>query len=77
MAPPTARPPRSPRKRRSLRHQTGALVILNLFLVGVWLASGSSYFWPVWVMLGSAAALALKALPFQSRAHAHLLGDQS
>jgi hypothetical protein len=66
---------RAVRKRRGLRHQTGALVILNLFLVGVWLASGSSYFWPAWVMLGSAAALAIKALPRPSRAHAHLLGD--
>jgi signal transduction histidine kinase len=63
------------RRRRSLRHRTGALVILNLFIVGIWLASGSSYFWPAWVMLGSAAAIAIKALPRPARAHGHLLGD--
>jgi signal transduction histidine kinase len=50
-------------KRRRFAHQAGSLAILNLFLVGVWIASGSSYFWPAWVMLGSIAALALKALP--------------
>ena len=50
-------------KRRRFTHRAGSLAILNLFLVGVWIASGSDYFWPAWVMLGSIAALALKALP--------------
>ena len=50
-------------KRRRFTHRAGSLAILNVFLVGVWIASGSSYFWPAWVMLGSIAALALKALP--------------
>ena len=63
------------RKRRGLRHQAGAQVILNLFIVGIWLASGSSYFWPAWVMLGSGVAIAIKALPRPARAHGHLLGD--
>jgi signal transduction histidine kinase len=63
------------RKRRRLRHHAGAHVILNLFIVGIWLASGSSYFWPAWVMLGSAIAIAIKALPHTSRTHGHLLGD--
>jgi len=49
--------------RRRLRHSAGGLAILNLFLIGVWIASGSSYFWPAWVLLGSAAAIALSALP--------------
>jgi signal transduction histidine kinase len=62
-------------RRRRLRHHAGAHVILNVFIVGVWLASGSSYFWPAWVMLGSAVALAIKALPRPARAHGHLLGD--
>ena len=29
--------------------QRGRLAILNLFLIGVWIASGSDYFWPAWV----------------------------
>jgi signal transduction histidine kinase len=62
-------------RRRRLRHSAGGLAILNLFLTGIWLASGSSYFWPAWVILGSLAAIGLKALPRPARSRAHLLGD--
>jgi len=62
-------------RRRRLRHHVGAHAILNLFLVGVWIAAGVGYFWPAWVMLGSAVAIALKALPGPARAHRRLLGD--
>jgi hypothetical protein len=62
-------------RRRGVRHQVGAHVILNVFIVGVWLAANGTYFWPAWVMLGSAVAIALKALPRGARAHTHLLGD--
>ena len=54
-------------RQRRLRHSAGALAILNVFLVGVWIASGSSYFWPAWVMLGSLAAIGIKALPRPAR----------
>jgi signal transduction histidine kinase len=64
-------------KRRRLRHQAGAFAILNIFLIGVWLASGSAYFWPAWVLLGTAIALALKALPRPAGAHRDPLGDPS
>ena len=50
-------------RRRGLRHHIGAHVILNIFIVGVWVASNGTYFWPAWVMLGSAVAIAIKALP--------------
>jgi signal transduction histidine kinase len=50
-------------KRRRLRHHIGALVILNVFIVGVWVAANGTYFWPAWVMLGSAVAIAIRALP--------------
>jgi signal transduction histidine kinase len=62
-------------RRRRLRHHIGAHAILNLFLVGVWIAAGAGYFWPAWVLLGSAVAIALKALPGPARAHRSLLGD--
>jgi signal transduction histidine kinase len=62
-------------RRRRLRHHIGALTILNVFIVGVWVASNGTYFWPAWVMLGSAVAIAIKALPRAAGAHAHLLGD--
>ena len=50
-------------------------MILNLFIVGVWIAVRLDYFWPAWVMLGSAIAIAIKALPRPARAHGHLLGE--
>ena len=55
---------RTLRRRRRLRTDAGALAILNLFVIGVWAAAGAGYFWPAWVLLGSAVALALKALPW-------------
>jgi signal transduction histidine kinase len=62
-------------RRRRLRHHIGAQVILNVFLIGVWLAAGGGYFWPAWVILGSAVAIGLNALPRAARAHRSLLGD--
>jgi signal transduction histidine kinase len=62
-------------QRRRFRHHAGAQVILNIFILGVWLAAGGGYFWPAWVMLGSAIAIGLNALPRPARAHRNLLGD--
>jgi signal transduction histidine kinase len=53
-----------PKTRRRLVTAAGALAIVNLFLIGIWIAGGAGYFWPAWVLLGSAAALALKAIPW-------------
>jgi signal transduction histidine kinase len=64
-------------KRRRLRHSASGLAILNLFLIGVWIASGAAYFWPAWVMLGSALAVALKALTITGKTHRDPLGDPS
>ena len=50
-------------KRRRLRHHIGAHAILNVFIVGVWVAANGTYFWPAWVMLGSAITIALEVLP--------------
>jgi hypothetical protein len=55
---------RALRRRRRLRSDAGALAILNLFLIGVWIAAGGGYFWPAWTMFGSAIALAAKAFPW-------------
>jgi signal transduction histidine kinase len=63
-------------KTRRLRHHAGFHTILNLFLIGVWAASGApDYFWPAWVMLGSAIVIALTALPRPARGQGHPLGD--
>jgi signal transduction histidine kinase len=55
---------RSLRRRRAVRAAGGKLAIVNVFLIGVWLAAGAGYFWPAWVMLGTGVALALKAAPW-------------
>jgi signal transduction histidine kinase len=58
--------PRSFRRRRGLRASAGSLAIVNVFLIGIWIAAGAGYFWPMWAMLGSAVALCLKAAPWWS-----------
>ena len=60
--------------RRRLIATGGTLAILNLFVIGIWIASGSNYFWPAWVMLGSVIALALKAIPWSHAWHDRLHG---
>jgi signal transduction histidine kinase len=60
------REPRELRRLRGLRAYAGTLAIINLFLIGVWLASKGGYFWPVWPLLGSALAVGLKALRWPS-----------
>ena len=70
------REPSEVRRLRGLRAYAGALAIINLFLVGIWLASGGSYFWPVWSILGSALAVGLKA-PRWPSLRDRLLGQAS
>jgi signal transduction histidine kinase len=63
-----------PNTRRRLLAAAGALAIVNLFLIGIWVASGSDYFWPAWVLLGSVVVLALKAMPWSHALHDRLHG---
>ena len=65
------------RRRRGLRVQAGALAVVNVFLIGIWLASGADYFWPVWPILGSAVALGLKALRWPETVRDRLLDHAS
>jgi signal transduction histidine kinase len=60
--------------RRRVIATGGTLAIVNLFLIGIWIASGADYFWPAWVMLGSVVALALKAIPWSHAWHDRLHG---
>jgi signal transduction histidine kinase len=50
------------RARRNRRWLAGTLAIVNLALIGFWLAAGGGYFWPIWPLLGCALAIAAKAL---------------
>ena len=38
-------------------------LLVNVFLIGVWAASGGGYFWPIWPVLGWGLALALHGAP--------------
>jgi signal transduction histidine kinase len=58
---------RALRKGRRVLKTAGSLAILNVFLIGIWIAGGAGYFWPAWLLLGSAVALALKAIPWWSQ----------
>jgi signal transduction histidine kinase len=49
-------------RNRSLMLFAGVLGVVNLDVIGIWIASGESYFWPAWVMLGSALLIGLAAL---------------
>ena len=40
----------------------GVLGILDLLLVGIWLAAGAGYFWPVWTLLATVLLAGLKLL---------------
>jgi signal transduction histidine kinase len=60
--------------RRRLVATAGTLAILNLFMIGLWVAGGAGYFWPAWVLLGSAIALALKAIPWSHALHDRMHG---
>jgi signal transduction histidine kinase len=71
------RDPHELRRRRGLRLQAGALAVINLFLIGVWLASGADYFWPVWSILCSAVAVGLKALRWPAAVRDRLLDQAS
>jgi len=71
------RDPSELRRRRTLRVRVGVLAVINLFLIGIWLASGAGYFWPVWAILGSAVAVGLKALRWPAAVRDRLLDQAS
>ena len=58
-----------------MRVDIGLLAIVNLALIGIWIASGSSYFWPAWPILGSAVVLGLKSLGAAALARERLMGE--
>ncbi len=48
-------------KRRKLRSDVAAYVVINVFLVITWAVTGFGYFWPGWVLGGWGVLLALTA----------------
>jgi hypothetical protein len=61
-APAPAREARPARRASSdLAEHVRVYVLVNLLLVGIWLASGAGYFWPVWPILGWGFGVAIHA----------------
>jgi len=48
---------------RSFKTHLTLYVLVNVFLIGIWAASGGGYFWPVWPLLGWGIALAAHGAP--------------
>jgi fatty acid desaturase len=48
-------------RKRKLRADVVAYVVINLALIGIWALAGFGYFWPGWVLAGWGVALALDA----------------
>jgi fatty acid desaturase len=46
-------------RKRKFRGDVVAYVVVNVFLVILWAATGAGYFWPGWVMGGWGALLVL------------------
>ncbi len=46
---------------QSLKAHLTVYALVNLFLIGVWAASGAGYFWPIWPMLGWGLGVAAHA----------------
>jgi hypothetical protein len=49
------------RRKRTFRRHLAAYVVVNLFLIVIWLATGSGYFWPGWVIAGWGIGVAANA----------------
>jgi hypothetical protein len=48
-------------KKRKLRGDLVAYVVINLFLVGAWAVTGFGYFWPGWILAPWGVLLVLDA----------------
>ena len=48
-------------KKHKFRGDVAAYVVINLFLIGLWAATGFGYFWPGWVLAGWGVLLLLDA----------------
>jgi hypothetical protein len=45
--------------KRDFKTHAVSYVVVNIFLIGVWVVSGGGYFWPGWVMAGWGIGLVL------------------
>jgi fatty acid desaturase len=53
--------------KQHLAYKAGSFAVLTVFFVAIWAISGAGYFWPAWIMVGFAFALAGELWSFYSR----------
>ena len=58
--------------RRTVRASTWAVLLVDLFVLVVWAASGGGSFWPVWPIAALALALGLRAVAGGARSEARV-----
>ena len=46
-------------RKRKFRGDLVGYIVINAFIIGIWVVSGSGYFWPGWVLAGWGAILIL------------------
>ena len=51
---------------QSFKHHLAVYLLVNVFLIGIWAASGAGYFWPIWPILGWGIGLAVHGAPLIS-----------
>lgn len=51
----------------SVRIHLTVYIVVNVFLIAIWAASGGGYFWPVWPILGWGIAVGCHAAPLLAR----------
>jgi class 3 adenylate cyclase len=51
---------------QSFKHHLTVYLLVNVFLIGIWAASGAGYFWPIWPILGWGIGLAAHGAPLIS-----------
>jgi eukaryotic-like serine/threonine-protein kinase len=49
--------------RQSFKNHLTIYLLVNVFLIGIWAASGGGYFWPVWPILGWGVGVAAHGAP--------------
>lgn len=54
-------------KRRGLQGAFVAYIVINAFLIGVWIVTGRGYFWPGWVLGGWGAGMVLAVWDYLRR----------
>lgn len=47
--------------KRAFRGNVASYVLVNIFLVGIWAATGAGFFWPVFTILGWGIGIATHA----------------